>query len=117
MDNDNYEPLDFEDEWQSVNHYSAIPVGLSDDEENVDSDSDNDTSQSVKREKRKLSGLQRTIKYQLIACALVIIAMIAIKFVNANTFQTVKTWYYQQLNSQLVIIDVFNYFNGSADEV
>ncbi len=113
----NFEPdqKEFEDEWQSIAPYEAAPVKLddvSDDENYVDMQPE----QSEKREKRRLTGSQRIIKYQLIICALAVILITALKFTNSGLFHTVRDWYCRQLNSELVITDFFDFHSGENNE-
>ncbi|MCQ4115077.1 hypothetical protein [Ruminococcus sp. zg-921] len=114
-----FEQNEYDQDWQSVQQYHALPVGYDADEYNSEygeESSEDDENKAVK-EKRKLSGFQRTVKYQLIICALAVIGVIAVKFTSADLYQTVKSWYYQQLNSQLFVSDVFNRISGNANEV
>lgn len=119
MDNEQFREPEFEDEWQSVRQYDALPVSYTNQSYSAGNSDEYDekAEQPKKKEKRKLSGFQRIIKYQLILCALIIIFLIGLKFVNVGVFQTVKSWYYEQLNSELIITDVFNQFDGSTDEI
>lgn len=131
MDNDGFrqdefdytepEQEEFEQEWQTVKQYDALPVSF--DSEDYDGQGADEIAENGEehaeraRKKRKLTGFQRTVKYQLIICTLAVIGVIAVKFINADLFQTVKSWYYEQLNSRLVITDVFNTISGNADEI
>lgn len=118
MNNDSFDRNEFEQEWQSVRQYDAMPVSYesSDYDSEYGESTENKVNQGV-REKRKLSGFQRTVKYQLIICAIAVIGVIAVKFISADLYQTVKSWYYEQLNSQLIISDVFNRISENAHEV
>lgn len=110
------EKPEFEDEWQSVRQYNALPVSYSSQAADGD-DTARQTDAPVKKIKRQLSGFQRIIKYQLIICALMIIFITALKFVSTDVFTSFKNWYYEQLNSELIIKDAFKSFSGTADEL
>ncbi|MGN1112617.1 MAG: hypothetical protein ACI4RP_05380 [Acutalibacteraceae bacterium] len=115
------EQEEFEQEWQTVKQYDALPVSF--DSEDYDGQGGDEIAENIDehaeraRKKRKLTGFQRTVKYQLIICTLAVIGVIAVKFINADLFQTVKSWYYEQLNSRLIIADVINTISGNADEI
>lgn len=110
---------EYEQEWQSVRQYDAMPVSYDSGEYNPEYGEDfvEETEKQSQRAKRKLSGFQRTVKYQLIICALLVIAAVAVKFISADLYQTVKSWYYEQLDSQIIITDVFNRISGNTDEI
>ena len=104
MDNLDLQEQDFEDEWQTVKRVDAARVSYDDDMPVSD---EQEQEPPLERKKRVLTGTQRIIKYQLVLCAVTVILVIALKFINAGVFQTVKSWYIDQLNSQLVITDMF----------
>ena len=115
------EQEEFEQEWQTVKQYDAMPVSF--DSEDYDGQGgekiaeNGDEHAQRARKKRKLTGFQRTVKYQLIICTLAVIGVIAVKFISADLYQSVRSWYYEQLNSRLMITDVFNTISGNADEI
>lgn len=115
------EQEEFEQEWQTVKQYDAMPVSF--DSEDYDGQrteeiaENGDEHAERARKKRKLTGFQRTVKYQLIICTLAVIGVIAVKFISADLYQSVRSWYYEQLNSRLMITDVFNTISGNADEI
>lgn len=116
FDGERLEEPEFEDEWQSVRQYNALPVSYST-QADADGDTELQTDVPVKKVKRRLSGFQRIIKYQLIICALIIILVTALKFISADAFKTFRSWYYEQLNSELIIKDAFQNLGGTADEL
>lgn len=115
------EQEEFEQEWQTVKQYDAMPVSF--DSEDYDGQGGEEIAENGDehaqraRKKRKLTGFQRTVKYQLIICTLAVIGVIAVKFISADLYQSVRSWYYEQLNSRLMITDVFNTISGNADEI
>lgn len=120
MDDDSFQRPEFEEEWQSVRSYNALPVSyLSADGGGVEDDGCDtvEVEKTKKKNKKRLSGFGKTIKYQMICCALVVIFVIAVKFISVDIFQGVKSWYYEQLNSNLIITDVFRCFDGRTDEI
>ena len=110
---------EYEQEWQSVSQYDAMPVSYDSEEYSPEygEDISGEAEKQSEKVKRKLSGFQRTVKYQLIICALLVIAAVAVKFISTDLYQTVKSWYYEQLNSQIIITDVFNRISGNTDEI
>lgn len=118
MNNEQFHDQEFEDEWQSVRQYDALPVSYTDHSYTEENDSEFiEDKQPKEKVKRKLTGFQRIIKYQLIICATIVILLTGLKFINVTAFQTVRNWYYEQLNSELIITDVFNQFSGNTNEI
>lgn len=116
FDGEKLEEPEFEDEWQSVRQYNALPVSYST-QADADGNTELQTDVPIKKIKRSLSGFQRIIKYQLIICALIIILVTALKFISADAFKIFRSWYYEQLNSELIIKDAFQSLGGIADEL
>lgn len=118
MDNFDYNQVEFEDEWESVRHFNSAPVSYIDNNgDGTISNNSQDNGDSTPKTKRKLSGTQRIIKYQLILCALILVIVTGWKFISYDTFSQFREWYHTQLNSELVITDVFNFSRVGTDEI
>lgn len=117
MDNFDFNRPEFEDEWESVRHFESAPVSYIGNDNADEPSSSSSDDESLQKVKRKLTGTQRIIKYQLILCALILIIVTGWKFISYDTFSQFSDWYRTQLNSELVITDVFNFTKVDTDEV
>ena len=117
MDNLDYDIAEFEDEWETVQHFDSAPVSHTDNDITENSLNSEHIKTSEPKVKRKLTGTQKIIKYQLILCALLLIIATAWKFISNDTFCKFSEWYHNQLNSELVITDVFNFTQVNTDEI
>ena len=117
MDNLDYDIAEFEDEWETVQHFNQAPVSHTDNDITENTLNSEHIKTSQPKVKRKLTGTQKIIKYQLILCALLRIIATAWKFISNDTFSKFSEWYHNQLNSELVITDVFNFTQVNTDEI
>lgn len=115
--------ITYADDWQSVST-PEYPETLSPD--NNEYDNDTDESEPIKKEKKKReTPRQLLIIIQLIICIIICAAAYLLKSVGGDLYETFRTWYETELNSQLVAggnindIDFSDILNSTAtqDEV
>ena len=93
---ENYSTISYDENWQDVTapEYPVIlePSGYDDPQE-----------EPAKRERRKREApKQLLLTLQLTACVLLGLAALVIKGIGGELYQTVRDWYYTQLNRSAV---------------
>ena len=93
---ENYSTITYDENWQDVTE-PEYPVILE------SSGSDDPQEEPAKRERRKREApKQLLLTLQLTACVLLGLAALAIKGIGGELYQTVRDWYYTQLNRSAV---------------
>ena len=93
---ENYSTITYDENWQDVTE-PEYPVILE------SSGSDDPQEEPAKRERRKREApKQLLLTLQLAACVLLGLAALVIKGIGGELYQTVRDWYYTQLNRSAV---------------
>ena len=93
---ENYSTISYDENWQDVTE-PEYPVILE------SSGSDDPQEEPAKRERRKREApKQLLLTLQLAACVLLGLAALMIKGIGGELYQTVRDWYYSQLNRSAI---------------
>lgn len=111
MDNERYDNIEYEENWQSVPVTRAEPFSYAEEEYFSDYDENEDISdeedvyaKNISFSKRKKGALpQPVIKLQLILGIIVIVGLFLMKSFGGAFYDTAKNWYFENLNKSLVI--------------
>ena len=113
---ENYSTISYDENWQDVTE-PEYPVILE------SSGSDDPQEEPAKRERRKREApKQLLLTLQLAACVLLGLAALMIKGIGGELYQTVRDWYYSQLNRSAIFEEdrSFDFSDllpqGTADE-
>lgn len=111
MNNERYDNIEYEENWQSVPVTRAEPFNDEEDEYFSDYDENEDISvgedvytKNISFLKRKEGALpQPVIKLQLILSIIVILVLFLLKSFGGDFYDTAKNRYFENLNKSLVI--------------
>ena len=111
MDNERYDNIEYEENWQNVPVTRAEPFNNEEDEYFSDYDENEDISggedaytKNISFFKRKEGALpQPVIKLQLILSVIVILGLFLMKSLGGDFYASAKKWYFENLNKSLVI--------------
>ena len=100
MDNERYDNIEYEENWQNVPVTRAEPFNNEEDEYF----SDYAYTKNISFFKRKEGALpQPVIKLQLILSVIVILGLFLMKSLGGDFYDSAKKWYFENLNKSLVI--------------
>lgn len=120
MSEENKNQITYDDDWKSATQpeYPQI-ADYSDD---IPESADNQKSKIQKKKKDLPKQLLITI--QLIICIIIALAALVLRNIGGDVYETVREWYYSQLNSPVIFDDNSNDFgldklfgSASKDEV
>lgn len=116
MNEENKNTITYDDDWKNVSvaEYPKRVEHYSDDEyaeEYVEDNSDNENKNIPK--KKNNSPKQLLITFQLIACIIIALTAFAIKNIGGSVYDTVREWYYSELNSSLIFEEAPDFSIGS----
>ena len=110
MDNERYDNIEYEENWQNVPVTRAEPFNgdeeyFSDYDENDDISYETDEYQNNPPafRKKENSVPQPVIKLQLILSVIVILGLFLMKSLGGDFYDSAKKWYFENLNKSLVI--------------
>lgn len=121
LDNDlRQNEITYDENWQTVSTPEyAQTVNISDDEDI----SSEEKATTTKPKKKRDSPIQLLILIQLAVCILICLFAYAVKNIGGDFYSDIRTWYYDNLNSTLVVendteIDFTDILkNSTADEI
>lgn len=91
--------ITYDENWQNVS-VPEYPVMLPNEEYNVNNENNDD--KSSEKDNKKSYPKQLLITYQLIICLIIALAAFVLKSIGGYAYETVKDWYYSQLNSTVI---------------
>lgn len=105
MIEDNKSTITYDDNWKSVSvaEYPQTVEHYSDEEYGMDDNSESENKNIPKTKNN--SPKQLLITLQLIVCVLIALSAFAIKSIGGELYDTVREWYYSQLNSSVIFVD------------
>lgn len=113
MEQERYDNIEYNEEWQSVPVERAEPVGADFDNENNeilfdDEDYSEKDNQYIKFEgfmkNRKSSAPQPVIKLQFLISILALILAFGLKNFGGEIYNMAKDWYFKNLNNSLIAV-------------
>lgn len=118
---------DTADDWQTVKTVMAQPSIRNidyrfDDSDDYDIMNDDELSDVVnedepssvkaeKKPKRKKSGTQLIVQFQLIVFLVLVLAIIIFKNVGNEYYDIAYNWYVENINNSLIVTEVWNWFS------
>jgi len=104
MDDNRYDSIEYDDNWQSVTTITPDYEDYSDAEYSDNEYVGNKSYEQVNKNKnKKHSRSQLLIKIQLFLCILTAVTAFALKSYGGELYQRANQWYTQQMASSLVI--------------
>ena len=98
---DNPETLSLNDNWQQVYN----PVRYEKPAETVEK------SQQKKKIKKKPQSRPLLIIIQIILCGIAVLSAYILQIFGGDLYKTVRKWYYDNLNAELIMSDTFENFS------
>lgn len=112
MNEEHKSSISYDEGWKSVSD-AEYPQFISENGDKFDDYNSTDDEETNIPKKKKDSPKQLLITIQLVLCILAVLAAFALKSIGGEIYETVRDWYYTNLNSSAIFDEGQNFdFNS-----